>query len=153
MRGRPCGSSLERLRALENLPIKEASVARAVRKGPATTISERKYFRGPEETVIRVRGLRKGYGEVIAIDAVNLDVRRGEVLGIFGPVGAGKTTMLEIIEGLREPAAGEIEVAGYDALRERDKMKQIIGVMPRRAVFPASLTLKDVLRLFAYRHG
>jgi ABC-2 type transport system ATP-binding protein len=141
------------LRALENLPIKEASVARAVRKGPATTISERKYFTGPEETVIRVRGLRKGYGEVIAIDALNLDVHRGEVLGIFGPVGTGKTTTLEIIEGLRDPDAGDIEVAGYDALRERDKMKRIIGVMPQRVVFPASLTLKDVLRAFANRRG
>ena len=128
-------------------------MARAVRKGPETTSSERKYFTGPEETVIRVRGLRKGYGGVIAIDAVNLDVYRGEVLGIFGPVGAGKTTTLEIIEGLREPDAGEIEVAGYDALRERDKMKRIIGVMPRRAVFPASLTLKDGLRIFADRRG
>jgi ABC-2 type transport system ATP-binding protein len=128
-------------------------MARAVRKGPATTSSERKYFTDPEETVIRVRGLRKGYGEVIAINAVNLDVHRGEVLGIFGPVGAGKTTTLEIIEGLREPDAGEIEVAGYDALRERDKMKRIIGVMPRRKIFPASLSLKGVLRLFADRLG
>jgi ABC-2 type transport system ATP-binding protein len=141
------------LRGLEKLPIKEESMARAVRKGPATTGGEREYFTGPEETVIRVRGLHKGYGEVIAVDAVNLDVHRGEVLGIFGPGGAGKTTTLEIIEGLREPDAGEIEVAGYDALRERDEMKRIIGVMPRRAVFPASLTLKGVLKLYAERRG
>jgi ABC-2 type transport system ATP-binding protein len=141
------------LRGSEKPPIKEANMARAVRKGPATTGSDRRYFTGPEETVIRVRGLRKDYGGVIAIDAVNLDVHRGEVLGIFGPVGAGKTTTLEIIEGLREPDAGEIEVAGYDALRERDKMKRIIGVMPRKAVFPASLTLEGVLRLFAGRRG
>jgi ABC-2 type transport system ATP-binding protein len=103
----------------------------------------------PEETVIRVIGLRKRYGEVIAVDGVDLDVRRGEVLGILGPGGAGKTTTLEMIEGLRKPDAGEIEVAGYDVLRERNEMKGILGVMPRTTAISSSRTLTSVVRHYA----
>jgi ABC-2 type transport system ATP-binding protein len=81
-----------------------------------------------EEVVIRVEGLRKSYGEVVAVNGMNLTVNRGEVFGILGPNGAGKSTTLETIEGLRKPDAGEIEVAGYDAVRESEDLKRIIGV-------------------------
>ena len=58
-----------------------------------------------EEVVVRVEGLRKSYGEVVAVDEVNLTVNRSEVFGILGPNGAGKTTILEMIEGcILEPA-------------------------------------------------
>jgi ABC-2 type transport system ATP-binding protein len=79
---------------------------------PAIQIGNWKASETIEEVVIRIEGLRKSYGEVVAVDGVDLTVNRGEVFGILGPNGAGKTTTLEMIEGLRKPDAGEIEVAG-----------------------------------------
>src|SRR3712207_4348293 len=106
-----------------------------------------------EEVVIRIEGLRKGYGEVVAVDGVNLTVNRGEVFGILGPNGAGKTTMLETIEGLRKPDAGEIEVAGYDAVRESEDLKRIIGVQLQGTALFDYLTVRETLKLFAELYG
>jgi ABC-2 type transport system ATP-binding protein len=106
-----------------------------------------------EEVVIRIEGLRKGYGEVVAVDGVNLTVNRGEVFGILGPNGAGKTTTLEMIEGLRKPDAGEIEVAGYDAVRESEDLKRIIGVQLQGTALFDYLTVRETLKLFADLYG
>ncbi|MFN3929948.1 MAG: ATP-binding cassette domain-containing protein, partial [Thermoflexus sp.] len=59
--------------------------------------------------VLRVRGLRKAYGPVVAVDGVSFAVERGTIFSLLGPNGAGKTTTVEILEGLRVPDAGEIE--------------------------------------------
>src|SRR5688572_8398838 len=64
------------------------------------------------EPIIEIRGLVKRYGEHIAVDGVDLTVRRNEIFGILGPNGAGKTTTLEMVEGLRVPDAGSVRVAG-----------------------------------------
>jgi ABC-2 type transport system ATP-binding protein len=106
-----------------------------------------------EEVVIRVEGLRKRYGEVVAVDGVNLTVNRGEVFGILGPNGAGKTTTLETIEGLRKPDTGEIEVAGYDAVRESEDLKRIIGVQLQSTALFDYLTVRETLKLFADLYG
>ena len=106
-----------------------------------------------EEVVIRIEGLRKGYGEVVAVDGVNLTVNRGEVFGILGPNGAGKTTTLEMIEGLRKPDAGEIEIPGYDAVREYEHLKRIIGVKLQSTAFFDFLTVRETLKLFADLYG
>jgi ABC-2 type transport system ATP-binding protein len=106
-----------------------------------------------EEVVIRIEGLRKGYGEVVAVDGVNLTVNRSEVLGILGPNGAGKTTTLEMIEGLRKPDAGEIEIPGYDAVREYEHLKRIIGVKLQSTAFFDFLTVRETLKLFADLYG
>src|SRR5919198_800943 len=66
------------------------------------------------DTVIRVRDLHKRYGETRAVDGVSFEVRRGEVFGLLGPNGAGKTTTVEILEGLRQPDAGDVSVLGID---------------------------------------
>jgi ABC-type Fe3+/spermidine/putrescine transport system ATPase subunit len=106
-----------------------------------------------EEVVIRIEGLRKRYGEVVAVDGLNLTVNRGEVFGILGPNGAGKTTTLETIEGLRKPDAGEIEVAGYDAVRESEDLKRIIGVQLQSTALFDYLTVRETLKLFADLYG
>jgi ABC-2 type transport system ATP-binding protein len=106
-----------------------------------------------EEVVIRIEGLRKGYGEVVAVDGMNLTVNCGEVFGILGPNGAGKTTTLEIIEGLRKPDAGEIEVAGYDAVRESEDLKRIIGVQLQSTALFDYLTVRETLKLFTDLYG
>src|SRR6478735_6841098 len=80
------------------------------------------------DAIIDVRGLVKRYGQMTAVDGIDLSVRTGEIFGILGPNGAGKTTTLEMIEGLRKPDAGSITVAGFDAIAESDKVRRVIGV-------------------------
>ncbi len=120
---------------------------------PTVKIGNRKSSETLEEVVIRVEGLRKSYGEVVAIAGVNLTINRGEVFGILGPKGAGKTTTLETIEGLRKPDAGEIEVAGYDAVREFEDLKHIIGVQLQSTALFDYLTVRETLKLFAELYG
>src|ERR671924_1056154 len=89
------------------------------------------------DTVIRVRDLRKHYGETRAVDGVSFEVRRGEVFGLLGPNGAGKTTTVEILEGLRSPDAGEATVLGIDVARHPDALKARIGVaLQTAALYP-----------------
>lgn len=98
---------------------------------------------------VSVRGLKKHYGDVRAVDGVDLDIEEGEVFGILGPNGAGKTTTLEMIETLRDPDAGEISVLGLDARRERRKIRESIGVQLQTTVFFEELTVWETLDLFA----
>ena len=120
---------------------------------PTVKIGNKETPETVEEVVIRIEGLRKGYGKVVAVDGVNLTVNRGEVFGILGPNGAGKTTTLEMIEGLRKPDAGEIEVAGYDAVRESEDLKRIIGVQLQGTALFDYLTVRETLKLFADLYG
>jgi ABC-2 type transport system ATP-binding protein len=120
---------------------------------PTMKIGNREISETLEEVVIRIEGLRKRYGEVVAVDGLNLTVNRGEVFGILGPNGAGKTTTLETIEGLRKPDAGEIEVAGYDAVRESEDLKRIIGAQLQSTALFDYLTVRETLKLFADLYG
>ena len=92
------------------------------------------------ETAISTRDLTKIRDGVVAVDGVDLDVRRGEILGLLGPEGAGKTTMVEMISGREKPDAGEIEVRGRVAVRPRD------------AALFGYLSLHETLALFADLH-
>ena len=101
------------------------------------------------DTVIRVRDLRKHYGETRAVDGVSFEVHRGEVFGLLGPNGAGKTTTVEILEGLRTPDSGEVDVLGIDVSRNADALKERIGVALQTAALYPRLTVTEVLELFA----
>ncbi len=98
--------------------------------------------------VIRVRDLRKAYGQVKAVDGVTFEVSQGEVFGLLGPNGAGKTTTVEILEGLRAPDAGDVRVLGFDAGRQTDQIKQRIGVQLQTAALYPRLTVTEVVDLF-----
>jgi ABC-2 type transport system ATP-binding protein len=105
------------------------------------------------ETIIDVRGLTKSYKGVPAVRGIDLDIRRGEIFGILGPNGAGKTTTLEMIEGLREPDAGSITVAGFDGIRQADEIRKIIGVqLQSTSLFPF-LSAGELIELFANFYG
>ncbi|HEX5201713.1 ABC transporter ATP-binding protein [Paractinoplanes rhizophilus] len=96
---------------------------------------------------IRVRGLRKAYGDNVAVDGVDLDVAHGEVFALLGPNGAGKTTTVEILEGYRRRDAGEVSVLGSDpaahGLRDR------VGIVLQGTGEFDELTVGEVVRHFA----
>jgi len=97
---------------------------------------------------ISIRELKKYYGDIKAVDGVSLEVEEKEIFGILGPNGAGKTTTLEMVETLREPESGEIEVMGLDARRNPRAVKEIIGVQLQTTVFFDELTVRETIDLF-----
>ena len=106
-----------------------------------------------DQPVIQLRDVRKRYGDFTAVNGINLDVRAGEIFGILGPNGAGKTTTLEMIEGLRAPDSGSITVAGFDAVRQNDEVRKIIGVqLQSTSLFPF-LSARELLELFGHLYG
>jgi ABC-2 type transport system ATP-binding protein len=87
-------------------------------------------------------------GTLRAVDGVSFEVRSGEIFGILGPNGAGKTTTLEIVEGLLEPTSGRTAVLGLDSRRDRDRMKQRIGIQLQASAYFDNLSLDEILDLF-----
>jgi ABC-2 type transport system ATP-binding protein len=77
---------------------------------------------------VEVTGLSKRYGDTVAVDGIDLDVRTGTIVAVVGPNGAGKTTAVECIEGLRRPDAGSLRVLGLDPVRDRKRLVQRLGV-------------------------
>jgi ABC-2 type transport system ATP-binding protein len=95
-----------------------------------------------------IRGLRKGFADVQAVDGIDLEVRRGECFGLLGPNGAGKTTTIEICEGLTEPDAGNVELLGLNWKTGANELRQRIGIQLQETQFPDKLTVEETLRLF-----
>ena len=95
-----------------------------------------------------VRDLRKQYGEIRAARGVSFEIEEGEIFGLLGPNGSGKTTTLECIIGLREPDAGEIEVCGIDARRRPHDVKQKVGAALQTTALQDKITPREALRLF-----
>ncbi|HZI74103.1 MAG TPA: ATP-binding cassette domain-containing protein, partial [Gemmatimonadales bacterium] len=81
-----------------------------------------------EAIAVQIRNLRKAYGEVVAVDGLDLDIHTGECFGLLGPNGAGKTTTIEICEGLNTPDEGEVLVLGR-RWGERDReLRELLGI-------------------------
>lgn len=97
---------------------------------------------------IRCRGLHKRFGDLVAVRALDLEVRRGECFGLLGPNGAGKTTTVEVLEGLQEPDGGEVEVLGMRWEREADAIRARLGVQLQESEFPDKGTVEETVRLF-----
>ena len=102
-----------------------------------------------DDPVVRVRGLVKRYGDLVAVDGIDFDVARGEVFALLGPNGAGKTTTVEILEGLRAPDAGTATVLGVDVATGADRIKPRIGVSLQTAALYPKLTVTELIDLFA----
>ena len=104
---------------------------------------------------LSLRGLRKAFADVVAVDGIDLEVARGECFGLLGPNGAGKTTTIEICEGLTESDAGEVHLMGLDWKTSASHLRQRVGIQLQETQFPDKLTVSETLRLFRsfYRHG
>jgi len=102
-----------------------------------------------ERYAIRTDGLRKTFGETVAVDGIDLRVREGEIFGLLGPDGAGKTTTMRMLAGILDPTAGQAEVGGFDVLRQPEAMKCHIGYMPQRFSLYGDLTVAENLKFFA----
>ena len=91
-----------------------------------------------------LRGVTKAFGELIAVDDVDLEVRTGEFLALLGPSGCGKTTTLRMIAGFDEPTAGEIEIAGRPAVGIPPNKRDVNTVFQQYALFPHMTVLDNV---------
>lgn len=100
------------------------------------------------DMIVKVKNLKKRYGNKTVVRDVNFEVFEGEVFGILGPNGAGKTTTLEMIEALRPIDGGSVTLAGIDVAKNPHKIKQIIGVQLQSTSFFDHLTLKELLNMF-----
>jgi len=101
------------------------------------------------DAVIAVQDLRKSYAQLEAVKGIDFQVQSGEVFGILGPNGAGKTTTVEILEGLRPRTSGEARVLGYDPERQKQQLKDRIGVCLQATNLPAKIRAQEALDLFA----
>ncbi len=100
------------------------------------------------KSVLKVKNLKKAYGDFQAVKGVSFDVARGEVFGILGPNGAGKTTTLEMIEGMRPIDSGKVTVDGIDVAKDPYKVKEKIGIQLQSSSFFDNLNLVELLKLF-----
>ena len=98
---------------------------------------------------IEVRGLRKVYGGIAAVDGIDLTIEEGDVVALLGPNGAGKTTTVEILEGYRAPDAGTVSVLGYDPQTGGRAFRERIGIVLQEAGFEDSFTPREIIRLHA----
>ncbi|MET7740057.1 ABC transporter ATP-binding protein [Streptomyces sp. NPDC005385] len=102
-----------------------------------------------EQLAVDVRGLRKQYGDVTAVDGIDLGIRRGEVFGLLGPNGAGKSTTVEILQGNRRRDAGEVSVLGSDPATGTRAWRARVGIVWQDESAPAELTVDETVRHFA----
>jgi len=105
------------------------------------------------QSAIVVDGLTKNFPGVRAVDALSFDVRAGEIFGLVGPDGAGKTTTLRMLAGIMAPDAGKATVAGFDVAREPERVKHDLSYMPQRFGLYEDLSVDENIRFYADLFG
>ena len=105
------------------------------------------------DLAVSARGLVKAYGEVRALDGVDLDVTQGTVLGLLGPNGAGKTTVVRILTTLLRADAGTAKVAGFDVVRDAARLRSQIGLAGQYAAVDENLTGLENLTMVGRLYG
>ena len=103
--------------------------------------------------VIQVENISKSYGSTKALDAIHFSVEKGELFGLIGPDGAGKTTLFKMLTTLLLPDAGQAIVEGFDTVKEYKKIRKIIGYMPGRFSLYQDLSVEENLNFFATIFG
>jgi ABC-2 type transport system ATP-binding protein len=100
-------------------------------------------------TIVKVEGLRKTYGNTVAVDDISFEVHDGEIFGMVGPNGAGKTTTIECLEGLRKPDAGMVSVLGVDPQRAGQALCQQVGMQLQESNLPDRMKVWEAVDLYA----
>ena len=112
-----------------------------------------KHERGPEEGMddraIKASNLIKAFGDNVAVDHLDLEVASGELFGLVGPDGAGKTTIMRLFSGLLLPTGGEVWVAGHSIIHDPEAIKEKIGYMPQRFGLYEDLTVMENVLFYA----
>src|SRR5947207_6910250 len=101
------------------------------------------------EPVVALHGLRKLYGNFVAVDGIDLQVEPGGVFGLLGPNGAGKTTTIKMLVTLLPPSGGTASVGGYDIVRQAGEVRRLIGYVPQALSADGNLTGTENLMVFA----
>lgn len=104
-------------------------------------------------SAVEINGISKRYGKIIALDNVSFNVERGELFGIIGPDGAGKSSLYRILATLLQPDSGEATVCGLNTVRDFRKLRTIIGYMPEHFSLYQDLTVAENLKFFASLFG
>ena len=103
----------------------------------------------PESNAVEIRNLVKRFGSFVAVDDVNLEVRRGEIFGFLGPNGAGKSTTIRMLCGLLKPTSGSATVGGLDIATQSEAIKQKIGYMSQRFSLYDDLSVEENIDFFS----
>lgn len=99
--------------------------------------------------IIEARSLRKTYPAAVAVADVTLEIEEGEIFGVLGPNGSGKTTTVECVAGLRSPDDGTVRVAGLDPIADHDRVSALLGVQLQHSELQPKLTVREALELYA----
>jgi ABC-2 type transport system ATP-binding protein len=102
-----------------------------------------------KDVAVSVRGLRKAYGTTVAVAGISFEVGPGEIFGLIGPNGSGKTTTVECVQGLRHPDTGEIRVLGLDPDAQRSELRRRTGSQLQESALPDRIKVWEALDLFA----
>ncbi|HMN22945.1 MAG TPA: ABC transporter ATP-binding protein [Ignavibacteriaceae bacterium] len=105
------------------------------------------------EYAIKIDGLKRSYGDIVATNGVSYTVAKGEMFGLVGPDGAGKTTTIKMLTGLIRPDSGNAQVLGYDLKTQQNKIKDEIGYLSQKFSLYGDLTIDENIEFFADIHG
>lgn len=105
------------------------------------------------EVAVEVAGVKRHYGQVEALQGVDLNVKRGTVFGLLGANGAGKTTLIKVLVGTTRPHAGKVRVLDLDPFKQNWQLRQMVGYMPQASALYEDLSARDNIRFFAAAHG
>ena len=103
--------------------------------------------------VIKIDNLKKSYGDIAAVNGVSYSVARGEMFGLVGPDGAGKTTTIRMLIGLLKPDSGNAKILGHDLRTQKNKIKNEIGYLSQKFSLYGDLTIDENIEFFAEIHG
>jgi ABC-2 type transport system ATP-binding protein len=103
--------------------------------------------------IIKTQGLTRRFNQLVAVDNLNLEINEGEIFGLVGPDGAGKTTTLRLLAGILAPTAGDAYLAGHSIIKNSEKIKEIIAYMPQRFGLYEDLTVRENMNFYAAIYG
>ena len=109
--------------------------------------------RNSTEFIIEVQDLAKSFNGLKAVDGINLKIRKGELFSLLGPNGAGKSTTIRMLTTVLKPSNGDARIKDYSLLKEKNKIKSLIGVCPQENVVFKALTAEDNVEFVGRMHG